>query len=200
MEISPSVKKEEFMTNEGKRSTLTRNLIKKALIDLLLTESFNSITVKQICEKAEVNRSTFYTYFKDPDELLAAIEDDTVQLILNSFNLEIPTDNIVDYIDHFLGEVKVHHEAFKVLLGLQADASFSEKLMNKVAQETLMKVLMSGESSLPTTNISQLFYYGSFYMSGAYAILVKWINSNYGLPSSDIAAILRDMLKKCFNI
>lgn len=188
------------MKNEGKRSSITRNLIKNALIDLLLTESFNSITVKHICEKAQVNRSTFYAYFKDPDALLASIEDDTINLILDSFTLDIPSDNIVDYIDHFLGEIKSHHDAFKVLLGLQADATFSEKLMNKVAQETLMKVFISGKIPLPTNNISQLLYYGSFYMSGAYAVIVKWINSNYDLPSSDVAFVLRDMLNKCFSI
>jgi AcrR family transcriptional regulator len=188
------------MTLENKRSQHTKSLIKNALIDLLLKESFNSITVKKICEKAEVNRSTFYVYYKDPVELLSVIEEETIDLIINSFSLDIPSDNIIDYIDHFLIEVKDNHERFKVLLGLQADPSFSEKLISKVGQATLIKTILSEKVSIPTSNITQLIYCGTFYMSGAYSIIVKWINANYDLSTRELAFVLRDMLKKCFDI
>lgn len=48
----------------------TRNYIQEAFQSLLEEKSFKSITVREITERAEVNRATFYAHHKDKYELL----------------------------------------------------------------------------------------------------------------------------------
>lgn len=48
----------------------SRKLLHQALISLILEKSYESITVQQILDRASVGRSTFYTHFRDKDELL----------------------------------------------------------------------------------------------------------------------------------
>lgn len=48
----------------------TRNYIQEAFQSLLEEKSFKSITVREITDRAEVNRATFYAHHKDKYELL----------------------------------------------------------------------------------------------------------------------------------
>ena len=56
---------------ESKRVVRTRRDISRALIDLLLEENFDSITIVDICNKALVTRATFYKYFEDKYHLIS---------------------------------------------------------------------------------------------------------------------------------
>lgn len=53
-----------------RRVQRTRRLLHKALISLILEKKYESITVQEILDRADVGRSTFYMHFQDKDELL----------------------------------------------------------------------------------------------------------------------------------
>jgi AcrR family transcriptional regulator len=52
------------------RTKRTRELLLQAFMQLLLTKSFDSITVQEIADQATVNRATFYAHFDDKYALL----------------------------------------------------------------------------------------------------------------------------------
>lgn len=51
------------------RAVRTRDELASALIALMHEKGFDDITVQEICERAQVGRSTFYAHFQDKDEL-----------------------------------------------------------------------------------------------------------------------------------
>lgn len=53
----------------------TALLMDQALIELLNKKEFEYITVKEICEKAGVNRSTFYLHYETINDLLSECID-----------------------------------------------------------------------------------------------------------------------------
>ena len=55
---------------------MTKRLIKEAFIKLMEKTKLNKITVKQICENADINRSTFYAHYSDQYKLFDEIEED----------------------------------------------------------------------------------------------------------------------------
>lgn len=55
---------------ESRGSRRTKNLFKEALIRLTQTESYSIITVKEIVNEADYNRSTFYKHYLDKEDLL----------------------------------------------------------------------------------------------------------------------------------
>ena len=70
---SPQRNREErFMpeTKNNRRVRFTRSALREALIDLILEKPLVSITVKDICARADINRSTFYLHFKDVTAIL----------------------------------------------------------------------------------------------------------------------------------
>ena len=64
---------------EDRRVKYTKMVLKESLIDLLSQKDISAITIKQICEEADVNRTTFYTHYADQYDLLRQIEDELLQ-------------------------------------------------------------------------------------------------------------------------
>lgn len=61
---------------ENQRIRLSKLILKNALIDLLQEKSIETITIHELCQKATVNRTTFYKYYGSQYDLLANIEKD----------------------------------------------------------------------------------------------------------------------------
>lgn len=78
----------------------TAMLMNEALLYLLDKKDYDYINVKEICEKAGVNRSTFYLHYDNVDELL----EETLNYIINKFVSYFDVDtrdfiNSIDYLD-----------------------------------------------------------------------------------------------------
>lgn len=83
----------EYKTDRS--SIKTRESLKKALIILLKTERLEKITIKSIADKANVNRNTFYTHYKDKYDVLEDIEDSFLEYI-KIFLHDNPLDRFVN--------------------------------------------------------------------------------------------------------
>lgn len=57
-----------------RRTKYTLDVIKKAVIDALLCQPINKITVRDICDAADINRGTFYLHYQDIYALMEALE------------------------------------------------------------------------------------------------------------------------------
>ncbi len=69
---------------ENRRSRMTKRLIKEALTDLLEQEDIHCISVRMLCEKADINRSTFYLHYETIDYLLEDFTNDYMRSIWQS--------------------------------------------------------------------------------------------------------------------
>lgn len=58
-----------------RRVQKTRKLLQDALIELVTEKSYESVSIREILERANVGRSTFYAHFQDKDQLLHSILD-----------------------------------------------------------------------------------------------------------------------------
>ena len=64
------------MTNpQNKKVKMTKLLLKKSLFEYLAEKQITELNVKMICNKAQINRSTFYLHYKSIDDMLNSIKD-----------------------------------------------------------------------------------------------------------------------------
>ena len=71
---------------DDRRVRYTKMVLKDSFISLLEKKDISQITVKEICENADINRATFYSHYTDVYDLLKKIEselleNDTVYLL-----------------------------------------------------------------------------------------------------------------------
>ena len=60
----------------NQRTRLTKLMFRKALAQLMKDKHISQISIREICEKAELNRSTFYLHYKNVYDLLEEIENE----------------------------------------------------------------------------------------------------------------------------
>jgi len=86
---------------DDNRITKSRNLIQDAFLSLANEKSFKNITVKDISERAHVNRATFYAHFKDKYDLLESFISDKFMTIVSSrigFDTKLNEETLRDLI------------------------------------------------------------------------------------------------------
>lgn len=80
------------MNKQESKYQYTASLMDEALLLLLEQKEYDAITVKEVCQKAGVNRSTFYLHYETMNDLL----EETVALINDRFKASlasVPTDD-----------------------------------------------------------------------------------------------------------
>src|SRR5262245_41400479 len=58
-----------------RRVQKTRKLLQDALIELVAEKGYEAVSIREILDRANVGRSTFYAHFQDKDQLLHSILD-----------------------------------------------------------------------------------------------------------------------------
>ena len=64
----------EELKKEDRRVRRTKKLVTQALTELLQKKQINEITVKELTDLADMNRGTFYLYYRDIFDMLEKIE------------------------------------------------------------------------------------------------------------------------------
>ena len=62
----------------NRRVQMTKRMLREALADLMETQPIGKITVRQLCACADVNRSTFYSYYSVLYQLLYEMEKEVL--------------------------------------------------------------------------------------------------------------------------
>jgi len=65
-----------------RRVVRTRKLLRDAMMELILEEGYDAISIQDITDKANLGRATFYLHFKDKDELLLEVMDQFIENLL----------------------------------------------------------------------------------------------------------------------
>lgn len=172
-------------TKNNRRTVMTKLMLKTSLIELMNNKSINEITIKELCENADLNRSTFYLHYSDQYALLKDIEDEIIlktkeQLIHIESNTTV---NTLMYIKVFLDYIHENSTLFQTLLCKQDNISF---------QITLMDVAMGQikESISFDCPIEYKNYIFCFLMYGSIHMVIEWIESDFNLSSEKLAQLL----------
>ena len=81
------------MTSQPKatdrRVLRTKKNIRQTFLQLLSEKSLTQLTVKELSERADINRKTFYMYYSNIEEILSELEDELVQKLVLVFEKEL---------------------------------------------------------------------------------------------------------------
>ncbi|WP_337444128.1 hypothetical protein [Bacillus coahuilensis] len=113
-----------------RRKQYTRMVLKDSLMKLLQTKTLASITIKEICELADINRSTFYAHYANQYELLTSIEEDfTIDLIqtLSQYNFA-KEHEALQLTEKLFEFISANSGTCQILLGENSDIHFQKKV------------------------------------------------------------------------
>lgn len=157
----------------------TSLLMDEALLILLEKKEFEFITIKEICQKAGVNRSTFYLHYENTTDLLEETIGYINNKINNTFKEKILDINNIDkedlffitpkYLKPYLELVKENKRVFKLIH--DKPHLFKNKEMADRLYHDLFSVVLT-KYNVPE-NIKK--YVFAYFTEGVLSIIMKWL-------------------------
>lgn len=177
----------------------TASFFDEALLEILENKDYEYITIKEICDKAGYNRSTFYLHYDSIDDLLNESIKYMIQKFYNKFEVEhniLDSDNSNDliflkddYLNPYLDFVKENKIIFKL------SYKYPKVLgVNNIYLDLKKNVL---NPILEKYNIDEKKrnYIIDFYVNGIMAIIKEWIDNDCIKDKSFIIEVIKDCVR-----
>lgn len=163
------------------RVTRTVRDFQNALLTLLETNSFDHLTVDQICNEALLHRSSFYRYFNDKYDLLEQTMDAQISQIADSGESE------EDVVKQFVLYIDGHKDMIRHLASSNSHSSlytemlqvFSQVLLDRRdhgTKDTVIKALQQASNPEMMAYVFSRSIIGAFYW---------WQKNNYDVPTEE---------------
>jgi len=179
----------------NRRSEATKNKIKQTLVDMLHTQDINKITVQALCEKAAINRSTFYNHYESPMAVLSNIEYEFVtkltDALQNDICVDCNIDNLTTMLGHILELIQTNKNICFLLKVPSLRPVFKKNIFREVFKTSLMKHPVFDKykgDSLP--------YAQSFILYGCGNVIDLWLNGDCKESPQEIAALLAGFITR----
>lgn len=158
------------MAVEDKRVRRTKKLLRQALAELMREKEFKNITVSDVVRRADINRGTFYVYYRDVYDLREKVENElvdalrgTIEGALSEVMAHASMRPVIEQAVRYLEE---NYDLAFVLLRDSGVGSFEDKLMQLM--EECSQQLMPPQSDADRFSIW-------FVAAGCIGLLKKWM-------------------------
>lgn len=177
------------------RSRTTISAIKNAYLNLISTNTGSKITVRQVCQKAGINRATFYAHFLDIYDLSDTIQDQMLSQMKKIFKSN-PTesDDLLQSFTKLFSFVKENKTFYYYYFVI----SRTTAILDITNQEPFRTYINNTAQLEGSTEEWQQKYKVIFFNSGVGAILKVWLKNNC-LQSVDQMAMMVVAYIKRFN-
>lgn len=169
----------DLISKQRERSEKTRQALIDVFCKLYSTKPLEKITVQELTRKAGYNRSTFYQYFLDVDDLLSHVEKDFLDCIRqNSEKTLVKSDSFIHSLVDLYESKSLYINA---LLGEYGNNRFIEQ------------VKMDSKLGVPEFNLPDddpyKAYYIEYHLSTTLSLFRLWLHRGKDLPVADFMAL-----------
>lgn len=192
-------RKDGEMTEKSidRRVNRTRSQLQRALLSLISEKSYESITVEEICEAADVGRSTFYAHYTGKDELKRSGIDDHLRRLLVKHQLGAKdrsggaADRRFGFSLAMFEHARDHKELYRALAGNRggtiALGSIRHLLSDFIRNELRLAEREDAADAIPREVAVQ-------YAVGAYmALLTWWLDAGARIPPEKMDQMFQRM-------
>jgi AcrR family transcriptional regulator len=197
--ISPSDGEEDMMLPEkrvqDRRVQKTQRLLREALFSLIHEKDYDAIVVKEILDRANVGRSTFYTHFRDKDELLVSGIHDVLRSVQSA---GLPSSTRYDKIMWFslpiFEHISHYRRAGEARIGTRGRAIIHEHLQNVLAELMTDDVRKEFQNRRETPGQVPPDLFVQYLASTFILVLNWWVDSRSPLPVKEVNDLFRALI------
>jgi len=186
------------MDKSDRRVRRTRESLHKALISLTLEKNYDSITVQEVLDRANVGRSTFYTHFQSLNELLISGTHElrrTLHTALENRRKSAKRhENVVAFSHAMFDHAYGYRNVYFALLNTGAWPIVRQQLQD-VLEELIRRECKAEIAKLKTANSDvpvDLFVH--YLTSAFFAVLIWWMDRRSRLTPSQIDDVFRSLV------
>ena len=176
-----------------RRVRRTKQQLRSALTTLLLEKDFSDITVREISERADVNRGTFYSHYRDAFDLLTSVEDFFLEAV-RRIDLKIQRQDwegaTYRYLEDLFTLIRDNADVCRALMCGNGDPAFQQRLLTMFKNQFLHRFL---EEACRTEERVQE-YYCVYIEAGLRALIGHWMQGGMREAPPEMARIGGDFI------
>jgi len=172
---------------EDRRVTMTKRLLKDALTEILRERNIYHISIRELCLRADVNRTTFYKYYGSQFDLLGDMEGDFLDFL--SAAIKKHTDDPVMIIKTACEYLEDHLDFARLIINNNVDPLFPRKLFSLAA---VREAALSSHTKRKDEVDPEYFF--NYIAYGAYRVICVWLNKDERESPQQISGQLIRML------
>lgn len=184
---------------EDRRIRRTKRLLRQALAELMNEKEFKDITVKEITERADLNRGTFYFHYTDTYDLREKIENelsDSFREVLSSYQPTPENYSTRQMLEHAVSFVEENKFLIRTLFNNNAGEGLQTKFMAVIEQ-----VIVRAAAQLhPSENRMINKYRYRFLSYGVIGCLHMWLHEEGSLTSRALVDALDEMFNDVIHL
>jgi len=184
---------------EDRRVRKTKKALREGLASLLNEKSIQNITVKELTDKVDIHRSTFYANFKDIYELFSHMEDTIIQEI-NDIVLADYIFKSREFFERLIDYINSNRQVSRLFFAGNTSTAFVKRLTDLFKD----MCIDHWRKEHNITGVSEeLEYYSQFGFSGALGVIGLWVTGGFKYPAAQLVMMLTDIdynLGKFFEI
>ncbi len=167
----------------NQRIKLTKRLLRESLFDLLRGHSLDKISVTELCNAAQINRSTFYTHYSCVRDVMIELEKEIIEDVKRICSEEGSVYERLVRICEYLYE---HKQTELVLFRNSSDNDLSE-MFEMLNRELWQQRHDSNKMEAFTEDEERLIL--SFVNYGMYHLVKAWLVEDIQKTPSQIASL-----------
>src|SRR5262245_33232955 len=166
--------------NVDRRQQRTRRQLSHALMELIKEKRFDDITVQNVIDRADVGRSTFYTHYRDKEDLLQQDWERFLDAFSDHFDWEKAGDDSFVPVAHLFHHLREAQSFYKGLVrSRKTDSLFkrgSTFLSTKIEEALIARADMVQQARVPTPILANFLAFELF------SLLKWWLD--HGMPET----------------
>ena len=166
-------------------------VIRESLISLLEKKPLSRITIKELCENAEINRATFYTHYADQYDLMTQIENeliDGIRRYLDKCTYQLPGNDLRKALGKILEYVKENAKICSILLNDTSSRDFENKIMALVQEQ-----FVADHKNHKDFDKEDLEYFYAFTAIGSVGIIHQWLNGGIQKSVEELTELIMNL-------
>jgi AcrR family transcriptional regulator len=172
-----------------RKTRYTRKALADSLIELMKDKPITKITIRELCERADINRTTFYAHYRDQYDLLRQIEEETLAFIedmLNKYDNKRSKREVLEMVEEILEYIAGNSSSLQVLLSENGDIQFQKKLFRYfILKEQVMRYFPQKSIREETKE-----YWSVYIINGSIGMVQHWLKDNMSVPVRELARVL----------
>ena len=171
------------------RVRYTKMIIQVNFVSLLKQKPLNKITVKELCELAEINRATFYRYYLDVYDLMEQVEAEILKELQETLHTATQQD-VRKTLVVILEKMKQNGALYSTLFSTNGDPGFPLKIFQTCYAETA-SYIKEQYPNLDEVHQAWIYVYAA---QGSSGILSYWINDGMAEPPEQVADMIETLI------
>lgn len=176
----------------------SKKLIQRAFLELLQEKPCEKITVTDIAQRADLNRSTFYAHYPDVQGLLEDMEDEVIahsMQILSEMTCRDIFHNPKEFLHLLMKPVEENKQLYKLLV----QSSYANRRLHKINELFAEYVLNSTEIPESLRKTEHFNVRINFFIGGIINTYRQWLIGELDCSLDDIAEDLAKMIQTSLN-